>query len=155
MTSSDPYTIGDYTWQAQLREAGDAYFEADDALKVANEELKPFRKKKKEAKEALSKLMRAHKVEKYLNQERGEALFGSVREAQRRPRITQIQKRCIAFCKDEDKGERLYEFLMAPDADDEPPEPAFSLRRKKVALGDADREPSTGGIASLRTDVGF
>lgn len=154
MAGVDPYAVDQYAWQARLREAGDSYLAADDYLKVANEELKPYRKKKKEAKAEIEELMRAHRVDRYFNAERGEQLTWQHRKpAKRRPNADQLKERCITFCKNEDKGMKLYDFLMLPDDGEESSEAAFSLRRKKVALGDRETAPT----ANQRpvTDIDF
>lgn len=154
MAGVDPYSVDQYAWQGRLREAGDAYLAADDYLKVANEELKPYRKKKKDAKTEIEELMRAHRVDRYFNSERGEQLTWHQRKpAKRRPNEDQLRERCITFCKNEEKGMRLFEFLMRPDDDEARAEPSFMLRRKKVAL--ADHEAAEGVRTLPPTDVDF
>lgn len=152
----DPYAVDHLAWETQLREAGDAYLEADDYLKVANEELKPYRKKKKDSKASIEELMRAHRVDRYYNEERGEALVWTHRKApKRRPNEDQIRERCTAFCKNEKKGEELFKFIMLPDEEDEASaEPTFALRRKKIAVGDNDPLRRTAA-ATAPVDVDF
>lgn len=137
--ASDPYGDG-MAWRSELLQMAETFLEADDALRQANQELKPYRQKKKEGKSRVESLMEKHRLDQLAFEERNETLVLTHRQSKRRPTAEQIHDRCVSFLRgDAAAGKKLFEFLFRPVVEE-----VASLRRKKGVLGPSATETATG-----------
>ena len=112
--SADPYGER-FAWRSELLTSAEAFLDADDALKRANEELKPYRTRKREGKDKVQEIMEQQRLDKLALQDRRETLVMVSRTSKRRPNAEELEQRCVAFTKgDEAAGKRLYDYLFKP-----------------------------------------
>lgn len=138
--STDPYDS--VAWQDDVRRFADEFISADDAIKAANEELKPYRLAKKNAKQRLEELMARHRYPAVNFEERQESLELTTRKAKKQPTEEVIRERCTMYCKSSSDAERLAEFVLNR-ALEKTIEVVPVLRRKKMrgaAAADSEAE---------------
>lgn len=128
--SEDPY--GNIAWRSELRKYAEMYLEADDALKQGSLELKPYRQRKKEAKEKIEQIMTQNRVDVIPFEERSESIILQERKTKKKPDTQRLLERCQTIHKNnEAEARKLYEFLFKPVQ-----ETVTSLRRKKLTIRD-------------------
>lgn len=133
----DPY--GNTEWRLELRRHADEYLAADDAIRAANEELKPFRQAKKAAKAMLEELMARHSVPSVDFHEREEVLTLAARKSKKQPTEEIIRERCRGFVKNAGDADRLADFVLN-QALQKVEEVVPTLRRKKARAAAADSD---------------
>lgn len=135
--NSDPYSTFASVQDDQIRRLAQQYFDADDAIKAANLELKPYRQAKKVAKEELEELMRRAGRTSIEMDERGERLELGTRKGKRVPKEDTIRERCeVAFRGD---ANRIFDFIINT-ALTKVEEPMPFLKRRKLKRGGDDEE---------------
>lgn len=126
---SDPYSTFASFQSDQIRRYAEDFFAADDAIKAANLELKPYRLAKKEAKEKLEELMKRSGRVTIDLEERGERLELGNRKAKRIPQDDTIRERCVS--KFRGNAETIFNFIKE-EALVKVEETVAVLKRKKI-----------------------
>lgn len=122
-----------YQWKQDLRRAMEEFLSADDAIRRANEGLKPLRLQKKIAKDRLQEIMTQQRVPNVTDPDRGEQLVLVQNSTKKKPNDTLLRQRCDELCKNAEKGGKLFKFLTAKVKT-----PSVSLRRKKAPVQQSD-----------------
>lgn len=102
-------------WKQMLRQTSVAYCNADNSIKAMNAELKPLRQTVKECGMQVIGLLAERNERRCDLLDQKVSLNVVTKDHKKMPSKAQIRDRCLQFTGDEEKGEELFKFLMAPE----------------------------------------
>lgn len=122
------------SWKQTLRQTSIAYCNADNSIKAMNSELKPLRQTVKECGNHVISLLTERNERRVDLKDERVSLNVVTKDHKKLPSKAQIRDRCLQFTGDEEKGDDLFKFLMAPETQTRTKLTKRRLKKQTLAL---------------------